>query len=78
MAVATFTLTDATALGTFPTMTTAATSGIGGPWVSATTFICCQEVDYSGLDFVVPLPAAFWLLGSALAALTGLRRLRAA
>ena len=77
MAIATFTLTDIAALGSLLPLTTAATSGDAGPWQSAVLFICCQDVEYSGLEFaVVPLPTASWLLAGGLLTLAGLRRRR--
>ncbi|MFK7887964.1 MAG: hypothetical protein AB8G16_13980 [Gammaproteobacteria bacterium] len=76
MATATFVLTDLSVLTQFGSMTTAATAGIGGPWVSAVDFICCQKVDFFGVDFVtpVPVPAAIWLFLGGLGWLFGLTR----
>lgn len=43
------------------------TSGIGGPFVSAVNFICCMNPDFGEVTVsAVPVPAAVWLLVSAL------------
>lgn len=79
MATAAFTLADISALGLMPGMTTSATNGQGGLWISALILPCCQQVDYSGLQFVVvPVPAALWLMAGGLGALAGLGRRRRA
>ncbi len=48
------------------------TSGI--PWQSATFPACCQDPDYGSVTVsAVPLPAAAWLLSSAVVAMAALR-----
>jgi len=53
------------------------TNGIGGPWVSGLDFISLLEPDYNSVEVtraapgVIPVPAAFWLFGSAIIGFAG-------
>ena len=62
-------------------VSTAATSGIAGPFVSGVDFVTILNVDYNSVAVstrttpVIPLPAAVWFLLSGLGAIFGVRRL---
>jgi hypothetical protein len=49
--------------------------GNTGPWTSADTFMEDNPTFYEGSVTVVPVPAAVWMMFSALGALVGFRRL---
>lgn len=61
----------------------AATSGVGGPWVSAEDNVTLLNPVHNSIlleradPAVIPLPAAAWLFGSALLGLVGWQRRRA-
>lgn len=55
------------------------TTGIAGPWVSAVDFITLIDPAYNQVEVtrvasVIPVPAAFWLFGTALVGVVGFSR----
>lgn len=56
-------------------VSTTATNGISGPFVSAVDFITILQVDYNEVEVnAIPVPGAVWLFGSGLGLLGWLRR----